>query len=531
MNIELLQIVYDGQWEERENLDMQTLASCFISNGFDSRVHNYKFQLLKDNLEEEIEKLVENASYLFLTFDFYAEDDLIDCIYRIAAFAKSVKPALVVCLTGHRGSINYEALLNDCSAIDYLIIGDSEDSAVNLVKTLESGQPTDKCYGIAYKQGEHIYKSEPLTDNFNNSPWPVRDASILRSQRKAKIRTSRGCQARCTFCIDIGYEKKWRGRAIQDVVNEMEHLNRNFEVKQFNIIDNSFEDPGLLGKKRLFDFVNAINEKQSKFYFNCLTRAESYTSEEDERLIKELSLAGLSTVLIGFESGSQDDLDLFNKRAKVEDNLRAYEFFNKYDVNVLPGFIMFNPYSSVETLEKNRQFLNKINKSYSFISFCRTLKIFEGVKLAAKIKEDGLLTEDFNYKAPLKYRFVNKKVGLLAESLNNARYISNASNLAVTLEYGMGLLARIQKNYVEWKEVSEFKSRLHVMSEEFGSHVNKFFDQCLEMVSTNSNQWDEKLYLSLVNELEKNAEKHQVSNEIKQFMKQNVKNSELKFIL
>jgi len=70
--------------------------------------------------------------------------------------------------------------------------------------------------------------------------------------------------------------------------------------------------------------------------------------------------AGFQIPIVGIESGNELDLKLYNKRCTYEDNIRILKMLNH--ANIYSGsfrFIMFNPFSDWERIERNYWFLAK----------------------------------------------------------------------------------------------------------------------------------------------------------------------------
>ncbi|MGB7606347.1 MAG: hypothetical protein WBL93_12825 [Lutisporaceae bacterium] len=528
MEIKLINIVRDLYWDDRESLDMEILAASLIFYRHNVNLINYKYSEIFDNSETIIKDIAKEANAIFVNFDFSTDEDTMNLIYEIVDSIKKHEENIAIFMVGERACLNYSDILRDCPSIDYVMLCEAEKAGREITEILKDRHNINNCLDFAFREVGEIKKAPQRQDFVTSYPWALRDKDILESLQVAKVRTARGCLGRCNFCVDIGYEKSWRGREINDIVDEIEYITNTYNIKQFNFLDNNLADPGIEGKTRLISLMDKINERQLKIYFNCLARADSFCLEEDNLLINKMGRNGLFNILIGFESGYQEDLRLFNKKTKVSDNYKAYEMFEQHKVNVLPGFIMFHPYSCVEGLIANAEFLKNINKSYWFLAYCSSLKAFAGVEFVKKLKEDNLLSKDYSFKTTLNYRFVDNNIQGLAETLKNARLDSNTIKLAMGLEDAMNILARVNKNYVDWNKAEQFNNNIQDLSQEFGHYVHNYFMKSVEMVSLG---WNETSYNELFNELESKAEKLNVTNIIKGFMKNNIANKELKHIL
>lgn len=430
---------------------------------------------------------------------------------------------------GERAMLTGKDIMEDCTAVDYVFLGYPEDFA-KYVKII-CGSESEELVGVYYRINNVICKIDVDENVSEPIPWATREQTILQSAKMARIRTTRGCKGRCTFCIDVGYNKKWKGRNPNDVVDEIEYVINNYGIHQFNFYDNSIEDSKSMGLQRLKSIMDEIEKRNLKIYFTCSARAESFKNQKfDLGLIEQMSKLGLFNVVFGLESGYQGDLDLFNKRANISDNYQAVELFQKYKVNVLtvPGFIMFHPYSTVESLKSNVYFLNSIGKSYSFLSYCSTMRVFKGTKMYYQLKKDDLLKNSYNYISTQDYIYVNDNIGHLGKKLEDIRIDSKAVALGVAIENAYNLLAKVEKGYSDWKEVEILEKNLKTVSDSFSIEVNRFWDKCLEVVN---GKWNESLFNMAFMELEKYAANSSISWITKNFIKSNLNNKELNNIL
>ncbi len=528
MNIRFINISRDLYWDDRENLDMEVLAQSMKNYLYDVTVSTYKYSVLENDLDNAVKEIIDGSDVLFFSFDFSTDEDTVNLIFKISNKVKKYNKNILIFMTGERACLTYENILNECLAIDYIILCEAEKSGKQIHKLLTAKNGTQEYSGLALRGKGKVEKIQYIEHNPQKNYIAIRDGKMLESLQVAKIRTSRGCLGKCKFCVDIGYGKEWRGRDLDDVVDEIELIVNKYNIKQFNFLDNSIVDSSVRGKERLISLMDKINERQLKIYFNCLARADSFLNGKDSILIDKMCKNGLFNILIGFESGYQADLDRFNKMTKVSDNYKANEMFKKKGVNVMPGFIMFHPYSTIESLKANTEFLKNIGKSYWFLSYCSSLKAFEGVDLTDRIKEDHLFNESYNYKNTLSYEFINREIQSLAEVLSNARIYSNAIKVAVSIEDSMNMIAKINKNYCEWKNKDDFNKDIFSAAEELGQFVDIFFNKCLCMISE---KWNEKYFNEILNELESQVGKIKVNNIIKTFIKSNISNRELNSII
>lgn len=525
MSVAIINFVRNIYWNDRENLEVEILDYSLKKLNIDSEI-----LYLREDESNDLDIICDKKKAIIFSCDFNINEKLIREIYSFAEKIKKNNKQCKIIIFGERAMLTGQDIMEDCSAIDYVFVGYPEDFA-QYVRNIICGNTAREIFGVYYRENNCITKIEVDEKVAEPIPWASRDIHVLQGTKTARIRTTRGCKGRCTFCIDVGYNKNWKGRDSKDIVNEIEYIRNHYGIRQFSFYDNSIEDSSEPGMTRLRSIMDEIEKRNMKIYFSCSARAESFKKQpSDLELIEQMSRLGLFNIVFGLESGYQHDLDIFNKKANISDNYRAVELFKRYKVNILtvPGFIMFHPYSTVESLKNNAHFLKSFGKSYSFLTYCSTMRVFKGTKIYYSLKTDGLLKQTYNYMSTQNYLYANESVGTLGKKLENIRLDSKSVALGVAIENAYNLLAKVEKGYTCWNGVSALKNDLQTVSDSFSFNVNKFFDRCIELVD---GKWNDEVFQVAYTELEELSEKLSIYGITKNFIKSNLMNKELNYVL
>lgn len=352
--------------------------------------------------------------------------------------------------------------------------------------------------GLVYRHSDKIVVNDEqnLIEDLNLLPFPARDILIQNKNKVAMISTSRGCLAKCSFCANQLFWKKWRGRNAKSIVDEIELLMTDFDITLFNFTDASFEDPDK-DCTRLRSIAEEIVKRGLKVSYMADFRAEFHKKADDE-LMKLLVKSGLSGVCIGIESGNEFDLKLYGKVATIEDNIKALELFKEYDIEVLHGFINFNPYSTFERLRKNIEFMERYNFANNIDFVINRYRMFKGARLYDKVKKEGLLVGDtFNETG---YQFIDPRVGLFANYISN--YIDSIDGEALYALKTITSFAQIFAMYLtqfrrktQMDNISElsvvvtnFYQRFNVLRSDISATVCSWFRELLSLAES---QWDD----------------------------------------
>jgi radical SAM superfamily enzyme YgiQ (UPF0313 family) len=141
----------------------------------------------------------------------------------------------------------------DGKDIDYLVIGEGEQTFKELVEALLDGRDPTGLPGIAYREDNHIRLSAPRPpiQNLDDLPFPAWDLvnireyssfksmSGLRRGVYANLFTSRACPYRCTYCHSI-FGKGFRARSAESVLAEVKMLVDRYGVEYLEIVDDIF---------------------------------------------------------------------------------------------------------------------------------------------------------------------------------------------------------------------------------------------------------------------------------------------------
>lgn len=124
-------------------------------------------------------------------------------------------------------------------------------------------------------------------------------------------------------------------------------------IRDFYFADPNFIGPGRAGRERTRELLELL--RPLRITFGMETRA----NDLDGELMAELVRAGLTSLLIGIESGSPDILSRLNKSARAGDGAQAIRICREHGIEPEIGFLMFVPEASLADLRANLAFLQE----------------------------------------------------------------------------------------------------------------------------------------------------------------------------
>ena len=391
--------------------------------------------------EDHLQPILDNPSYLYgfqVNFENYPQ------IQKLVKIIKEHNPQGKIVYGGPFVVSLYKELLKNDTNLDAVVLGEGEYTVADLITKLKEGDPDWRLIpGLAWlgdgrksKIGEIVTNPHrQAIQDMNEMPFAARDGILEGSYdfegkyvQQVRITTSRGCTSNCSFCaVNVNSKwqraKRWRGRSHVDVVDEIQELVEKYNVRLINLQDSAFDDPGTLGAKRTRLFCEEILKRGLEVSMKAYFRAHSIKDDPDSiELYKLYKEAGIDVLILGTEAGSDYELELYQKDANLADNFRSFRVLDDLDLfYVHNGFIMFGPYSTMESLRLNIRFLMEIERLHHWSNLDTTLILTPGAVLyEVMLKEGRVLSRDNFWEIPA-YEFDDQRVVSLASHYADLR--------------------------------------------------------------------------------------------------------------
>ena len=222
-------------------------------------------------------------------------------VYQIARFYKELG---IVTVAGGQHFVEDNIAEALSSGIDYVVIGEAEETITELLGVIEGEKEPSEVRGIAYLKDGEVFVTEkraPTTD-FDKLPLP--DFSLVR-YAKIKIypvERIRGCGMDCEFCTVKG---RPRPASPERLLEHISSLVESRNAKQFFIVDDLF------GQQRdeTIRFCNMLSDYEKSIKRNLsITVQIRLDKAKDSELLSAMQRAGIETVAIGFESPIEEEL-------------------------------------------------------------------------------------------------------------------------------------------------------------------------------------------------------------------------------
>jgi len=376
-------------------LGLAYIASYLEKNSFDVKIIDANVLQIDD---EEVADLIEKKP---VVVGISAMTSVIYSTWKIAKNIKQKFPNSLIVLGGpHPSVLPEESLKNEF--IDIVAIGEGEETMKEIADSFVNGTlKLNEIKGIAYKtnSGKIEYtESRPLIENLDKLPFPARrlfpaiGKYVPEAYKKlpiATILTSRGCPYRCTFCYAGIFGKRFRPRSPENIISEIEHLKKDFGIKEFHICDDNF----FLDGKRVLRFCNLLAEKKINLPWACVGGLRIELVEKSPELLELMAKTGCYRAAIGIESGNQQILNNIQKDITLEQVRKAVKILNKAKILVGGLFMIGNYGENEKTVDDTIKFAKSLSIDYAEFM---TATPYPGTKLYDQVLKEGhLLIKDW----------------------------------------------------------------------------------------------------------------------------------------
>jgi radical SAM superfamily enzyme YgiQ (UPF0313 family) len=149
--------------------------------------------------------------------------------------------------------------------------------------------------------------------------------------RVALLKTAFGCPYQCSFCFcRVITGGRYEERPLEDVVAEL----REISEREIYIVDDDF----LVSPERVQAFVEANRRHRLDKRYLVYGRADFIARHP--QLVAELRAIGLRTVIVGFESFSDEELERYRKGVDAATNREAMRVLRRNRVDVYATVIV-----------------------------------------------------------------------------------------------------------------------------------------------------------------------------------------------
>lgn len=338
--------------------------------------------------------------------------------YAIAVQLKQQAPQITVIFGGAHACSAGASLLDSFPAIDYLVIGEGEQTCFELATAGDRDITTIP--GVASRiDGKGVLTAErELIPDLDSLPFPAyhllpefpqRYFLPLFSYPKApnsSIISSRGCPYQCSYCDRSVFNRGFRFNSPEYIVEHIALLNRDYGIRHVFFYDDLFTTD----RKRVAEFC-ALKEKRGlKVGYNCIARLEHV----DQELLQLLKQSGCWQVNFGIESGDPDVIKKHRKFYGLDEVQTKLQWVKDTGMRVKGLFMVGLPGETPASIRRTIDYalqlpLDEINVTM--------FTPFPGAPVYTGIRDHGAFNEEWPLMNCVNPVFVPH--GMTAEQLQN----------------------------------------------------------------------------------------------------------------
>jgi tRNA A37 methylthiotransferase MiaB len=262
------------------------------------------FGISWDEVRQAVATAAPQAVGISCQFTPYVEETL-----KTAQIVKSINPAIPVIVGGsHASALPTEVLKNLC--IDYVIIGEGEQTLTRLIDCIAEGRDPADISGIAFKRSGDVVINPrgEFIENLDSLPLPSRDLLdpswyAIGKAACAMLLTSRGCPQRCSYCsVHQVMGSRLRCRSAEHVIAEMKDCHDRFGITAFDFEDDNFTFDRERALQILAGIVITFGERRLRlFAMNGLSLISL-----DPELLQAMKAAGFERLDLSLGSSSHE---------------------------------------------------------------------------------------------------------------------------------------------------------------------------------------------------------------------------------
>ena len=264
---------------------------------------------------------------------------------QVLAMARALKtklPAVPVVYGGVYPTYHGPEILAEEPAIDVIVRGEGERTAVALAAAIADGRALSGVPGIVYRDGSRARTTVPAEmiadlDAYRVGWELIADWDVYQCWgmgRAAVVQFSRGCPHQCTYCGQRGFWTKWRYRDTAKAVAEIAFLHREHGV---NFIDLADENP--TSSKRVWRaFLEALAAEKLPIRLFATIRATDIVRDAD--ILPLYKAAGIDCVLMGMETTDPQTIETIRKGSSTRDDFEAIRLLRRHGILSMVGHIV-----------------------------------------------------------------------------------------------------------------------------------------------------------------------------------------------
>jgi radical SAM superfamily enzyme YgiQ (UPF0313 family) len=253
---------------------------------------------------------------------------------KVIKMMKKINPSLIIVLGGPEVTYDTKEWMATIPEVDFIIIGEGEQSFKQLIDELHHDQNFENVSGIAYRKNNSVQINPQRNKvDLKELPSPFRFEEDLPqlSKRVTYIETSRGCPFSCQFClssIEVGVRYFDREKVKDDIRFLMDHgaktikfvdrtfnISRSYAMEMFQFLIDEHK-PGTVFQFEITadimrpEVIQFLNDNAPKGLFRFEIGVQSTNDATNELVMRKQNFKKLTRTVTMVKEGQKIDQHL-----------------------------------------------------------------------------------------------------------------------------------------------------------------------------------------------------------------------------
>lgn len=267
-----------------------------------------------DETFAELSSVLQQNNYAYVGFSVFLTSTMV-CreAFRIT---REITPLAKIFCGGPSCDDYFAELSFNTNTLDAAVFGEGEYSAIELLGAWrENRAESGPIAGVTLRKTDGSTVRGPPRNlaDINNLPAPDYSAFNIYNYETYALPVffSRGCVAKCTFCSETVFWRKFRAVSSNRVVATIKHAVEEYGIRNFQVNDSLMN-----GNHQILESIaDELIRLDLKINYTGYCRLDKRLTPE---LLHKLYRSGCRNIAFGLESGSQKVIDLMKKGVQVK---------------------------------------------------------------------------------------------------------------------------------------------------------------------------------------------------------------------
>ena len=320
---------------------------------------------------EDFKNYILRNRFQIVGFKTFSKD--LPSLIKSVEILKEMDPKIITITGGpHPSGIRGE-ILKQIPLLDFAFTGEAEISFSDLIDRIQNSEfriqnlNLEDISGLIYRDNNCIKENPPyFIENLDELGLPSWSLINLGKYKKfsrvigpyVPIVTTRGCPYNCTYCsAHTLNSRKIRYHSCEYIIEEIELLNKTYDVSHFAIADDNFT----FNKEFVKKICNKIIQKNLRITWDCASNGVR-VDKLDEEVLKIMEKSGCTAITVAVESGSDRILKLMKKEFDLKTVKEKIELIKRTTNMQLEGFFILGyPEENEFEIKKTINISRKLN--------------------------------------------------------------------------------------------------------------------------------------------------------------------------